>query len=88
MPRFDWLILLGIGILLILLGIGALYWGKKEEKSYYNTIASRPDVREFMERLPWRPEPGSLKIGGRISVLVGILMLIAGVVLWLVRLVS
>ncbi len=81
MPQRDWFILMGMGALLILLGIGAIFWGKSEEKSYYSTIAHRPDVREYLEHLPWRPEPTALKIGGRIAIVLGALMLLAGIAL-------
>ncbi len=88
MPQRDWLILLGVGFLFLLLGIGSIVWGTSEEKSYYSSISTRPDVREFLERLPWRPEPGALRIGGRIAVAIGLLLLIIGGVLWLIHAIS
>ncbi len=72
-----------IGGLFVLLGVGALFWGRGEEKSYYNTISARPDVREYMEHSPKRPEPGALKIGGLIAIVVGLVMLIMGGAFWL-----
>lgn len=84
MPQDDWVIILGVGGLFLLIGIAAYIWGWSEEKSYYNSMpARRFDVREFLEHSPFRPEPEALKIGGRIAVAIGLLMLLAGGALWL-----
>ena len=84
MPHEDWLILMGAGGLFILLGLAAVFWGRHEEKSYFNSLSSRGDLREYLEHWPERPEPGALKIGGWIAIAVGLLMLILGSVflLW------
>ena len=78
MSHGDSFILIGMGGVFILLGIIAFFWGKREEKSYYNSIASRHDVREFLEHNPERPEPGALKIGGWIALAIGLIMLVIG----------
>ena len=80
MPLHDWFILMGMGGLFILLGLGAIIWGKTEEKSYYNSLSARrpDDVREFLERQPQHPQPVALKIGGWIAIAVGLLMLGVG----------
>jgi len=84
MPQGDWVIILGVGGLFLLIGIAAYIWGRSEEKSYYDSMpARRFDVREFLEHSPFRPEPEALKIGGRIAVTIGLLMLLAGGALWL-----
>ncbi len=83
MPQREWFILMGLGGLFILLGIGSIIWGRSEERTYYDSLSTRPDVREFLEHLPWRPEPGALKVGGRIAITIGLAMLIAGGALWL-----
>jgi len=70
--------LIGMGILFLLLGLGSFIWGKREEKSYYNSISTHPDVREFLEHEPERPEPGALKIGGWIALAIGLLMIVLG----------
>ena len=78
MPNGDWFILIGMGGLFILLGLAAFIRGKKEEKGYYNAISTRPDVREFLEHEPKRPEPGALKIGGWIAIAIGLLIAVMG----------
>jgi len=82
----DCLILMGLGALLLVLGLATVIWGKREEKGYFNALSARPgDTREFMERWPPRPQPGALKLGGWLAVAIGLVMLITGGVLWLVR---
>ena len=76
MPWFDWYTLLGMGAFFILMGIVGMFWARHEETSYYDNISGRPDVREFLEHLPWRPEPNAIKVGSRIFIFVGIFLLI------------
>jgi hypothetical protein len=83
MPQTDLWILIGLGGLFILLGVGAFFWGRGEEKSYYKAISTRTDIREYMEHTPERPEPGGLKVGGLIAIFVGLVMLIMGGAFWL-----
>ncbi len=78
MSHGDWFILMGMGGVFILLGLVAFIRGKREEKSYYNSISTRHDVREFLEHEPERPEPGALIIGAWIAMAVGLLMLVMG----------
>jgi len=83
MPEHNYFILMGMGGLFVFLGIASMFWGKGEEKSYYNALSSRPDAREFLEHEPERPEPGALKIGGWIAIGLGLLMLVMGGAFWL-----
>ena len=83
MPHEDCFILMGVGGLFLILGLAAIICGGREEKSYYNSLSTRSDLREFVEHKPQRPQPGALKIGGWIAVTIGLLLLAAGVVLWL-----
>ena len=83
MPQHDWFVLMGMGGLFILLGLGAIIWGRSEEKSYYDSLSTRTDTREYLEHWPQRPQFGALKIGGRIAIAVGVLMLVMGGVLLL-----
>ncbi len=83
MPQTDLLILMVMGGLFVILGLAAIFWDKREQKSYYNAISSRLDVREYMEHSPERPEMGALKIGGWIAITVGLVLLIMGGAFWL-----
>lgn len=78
MPQSDWLILLVISGLLILLGLGGVIWGKVWQKSYYNSISQRKDMREFLEHLPERPEPGAIRVGGWLAIAIGLAMIVVG----------
>jgi len=83
MSHGDWFILMGMGGAFILLGIITFFRGKREEKSYYNAISTRFDVKEFLEHKPVRPEPGALKIGGWMAMAVGLILIVIGAfLLW------
>ncbi len=82
MPYSDWRIWLGVSGLFIVLGIIGIVWGKIEENSYYTTISSRLDVREFVNHRPSHPEPGALKTGGWICIALGIVLLAVGGAMW------
>ena len=84
MPQPDCFVLMGMGGLFVILGLAAMVWGRSEEKSYYDSLTSRPDTREFLERQPQRPQFGALKIGGWIAIPIGLLMIIIGGIFWLV----
>ena len=85
MPEGNHLILMCVGAGFIILGIIGIIWGRHEEKTYFDTLAERRDMREFMSHWPERPQPGALRIGGWIAIALGLVMLIAGIILsfWL-----
>lgn len=84
MSQGDYFIFMGVGGLFLILGFITIFWGWHEEKSYFDTIATRTDdLREFMEHWPHHPQPGALKIGGWIAIAAGLLMLVTGVVFWI-----
>ena len=74
----DSFILMVMGGGFIAMGLGMFFWGRREEKSYYNGISSRPDLREFVEHSPDRPEHSSLRIGGWIGIILGSVLLGVG----------
>ncbi len=78
MPQLDCFVLIGMGGLFILLGLAAIIWGRSEEKSYYDSLSSRTDAREFLEHWPQRPQFGALRIGGWIAIAIGVLMAVLG----------
>ncbi len=78
MSQHDLLVLMGTGGLFILLGLAMIIWGGSGEKRYYDSLSTRTDAREFLERWPHHPQFESLKIGGRIAIAIGLLMIIMG----------
>ena len=84
MPDRNLVVLMSIGGLFLVLGLIAIIWDKREEKGYYDSISSRPDTREFLEKWPPRGQFGALKAGGLISVAIGVLMIIVGGVFWII----
>ncbi len=84
MPQQDLFVLMGMGCLFILLGLAAIIRGRSEERSYYDSLSTRTDAREFLEHWPRHPQFGALKIGGRIAIVIGALMVVTGGILWLV----
>jgi len=81
MSQGDWYILLIVGGVFIVLGIGAVIWGIREEKKIFEELSKMPDLREFsLEHI--EPQPGALKIGGWIASGLGLIMIIVGIILW------
>jgi nitrogen fixation-related uncharacterized protein len=80
----DLYIMIIIGGVFLVLGILAFFWGSKEERSWYGTVSSRIDVREFLDHSPGRPEPNALRVGGKICIAIGIVLLLisGGFYLW------
>lgn len=78
MPEGNAFILIGMGGGFIILGLVGLLLGRREEKRYYNSLASQRDVREYLEHSPRRPGLGALKVGGRIAIAVGIVLIALG----------
>jgi hypothetical protein len=84
MTFHDIMIMIIIGGVFVLLGIVGFLWGKMEEGTYLRSVSERIDVREFLEHLPGRPEPNALRIGGKIAIAVGVVVLLVslGFYLW------
>ena len=78
MPYPDSFILVVMGGVFIGVGIGVLFWGRREERSDSDVLASRTDMREFLEHSPERSRSAALRIGGWISIIVGLVMLGVG----------
>jgi len=78
----DHFIMMGIGGLFVILGIILIFWGKGEAKGYYDSLAARPDAREFLEHWPERPRVGAGKIGGWIALAVGLVLAAVGGAFW------
>ncbi len=78
MESTDWNMVMGLGGFFVFIGIALLIGGRREEQGYYDALAGRNDVHEFVSHNPERTEPGALKIGGWIALSVGAVVLIMG----------
>ncbi|HUS04413.1 MAG TPA: hypothetical protein VMY79_02675 [Dehalococcoidia bacterium] len=76
--------ILGLGGFFILLGIAFILWNKREEGKYYNSISTQKDVKEFITHEPERSWLHAWQIGGKICLVIGIILVVAGGVLWLI----
>jgi hypothetical protein len=75
-------IILVLGGCFLLLGIIFILWNKREKNRYYNSILlTRRDIKETITHEHERFWLQAWQIGGRISLAVGIALLIIGVVL-------
>jgi hypothetical protein len=72
-------IILVLGGCFLLLGIVFILWNKREKNRYYNSILlTRRDIKEIITREHERFWLQAWQIGGRISLIVGIVLLIIG----------
>ncbi len=78
MSDADWLMPIVVGSIFILLGLVGILWSRREQKGYDYQLSTRADLREFLEHWPARPQPGSLKVGGWIAIVVGLVLLLLG----------
>jgi hypothetical protein len=74
---------LGLGAFFILLGIVFILWNRREKNKYYNSILlTRRDIQETITREHERFWLHAWRIGGWISLIVGMVLLIMGGILW------
>jgi 3-deoxy-D-manno-octulosonic-acid transferase len=75
-------IILAMGGFFVLLGVIAILWNRREKKKYYNSILlTRRDIKEIITREHERFWLHAWQIGGWISVIVGIVLLVIGGIL-------
>ena len=85
MPLASYQVILLMGGFILLLGIIFVLWNKREKGKYYNSILlTQKDIKESLTHEPERPWLHAWQIGGRISLIVGIVLLIIGGILWLI----
>ena len=75
MPYSDSFILLIMSIVFTAVGASIIGWSRWAEKRYHDTLIKRTDMREFLESTPERSGYGALRLGGLISIIVGIVLL-------------
>jgi len=79
MPLASYQVILVMGGFFVLLGIIFILWNKREKKRYYNSILlTRRDIKETITHEHERFWLQAWQIGGRISLIVGIVLLIIG----------
>ena len=74
--------ILDLGVFFILLGIAFILWNKREKEKYYDSLSTQKDVKEFITHEPERSWLSAWQIGGKISLIIGIILAVAGGVLW------
>jgi len=76
--------ILGMGIFFTLFGVVALLLGRRERKSYYDSILRQRDIKEYITHEPQRSWLSAWEVGGKISLVLGVLLMAAGGVIRLV----
>jgi len=74
----DNFIIMGMGGFFLILAIIFFLWARGEERGLNYGLSQRRDLREFLTRWPMRVEPGALRVGGWLSVIIGLLLIIIG----------
>ena len=76
-------VILGLGGFFVLLGIIFILWNRREKNKYYDSILlTHRDIKEIITREHERFWLLAWQIGGRVSLIVGIVLLIIGGILW------
>jgi len=70
-----------MGIFFILLGIVSVLWSRREQTWYYDSISTRRDVKEYLTREPQQLWLSAWRIGGRLSLVIGIVLVIISIVI-------
>ncbi|MFH0942032.1 MAG: hypothetical protein V1823_03305 [Chloroflexota bacterium] len=79
MPN-SWLAMLVAGGVFLLVGVAGLLWGRREATQDYHILTSRADVHTDIKKVVqnWRANSGagSLMMGGVISIVIGLFLLV------------
>ncbi len=76
----DYTALMIIGGIFLLIGIAIMIWGSKENKEDIEAITNRIDVRKYLEGRADTYQSWGLKVGGIISIVIGLILLIMGII--------
>ncbi|OGN98199.1 MAG: hypothetical protein A2Z77_03245 [Chloroflexi bacterium RBG_13_51_36] len=83
MSQASYQVILGLGGFFVLLGIIFILGNRREKRKYYNSILlTQRDIKETITHEHERFWLQAWKIGGWISLIVGIVLLIIGGILW------
>ncbi|MBE9514394.1 MAG: hypothetical protein IMY83_05120 [Chloroflexi bacterium] len=75
--------IMALGGFFLVLGVAFIVWNRRERKGYYDSVMRKRDVKEFLTHEPERSWLNAWRIGGRISLVIGTMLVLAGGVLWL-----
>jgi hypothetical protein len=83
MSAASYQVILGMGGFFVLLGIIFIFGNRREKRKYYDSILlTQRDIKETITHEHERFWLQAWQIGGRISLIVGIVLLIIGGILW------
>jgi hypothetical protein len=83
MSAAGYQVILGMGGFFVLLGIIFILGNRREKKKYYNSVLlTQRDIKETITHEHERFWLQAWQIGGWISLIVGVVLLIIGGVLW------
>ena len=78
-------VILGMGGFFVLLGIIFILGNRREKRKYYNSVLlTQRDIKETITHEHERFWLQAWQIGGRVSLVLGIVLLIIGGILWAV----
>jgi len=80
MTFVTWQAILGLGTFFVVLGIVSVLWSRREQTRFYDSISTKRDLKEFITREADRSWLSAWLIGGRISLVVGIVLLVVSMV--------
>jgi hypothetical protein len=83
MDSTEYIPLLIIGAVLLIAGIILLIMGMREEKDYLDTISNSVDVRKYLEHKSDSTQSWGFKIGGIMSAVIGLVLLVMGFIFWI-----
>ena len=78
MPHLDYYIPMGIGGLFIIVGVATMFWARRGEKKYYDSLSAKSDVKGHLEHWSERPGHGAFKMGSLVSIIIGSILLALG----------
>lgn len=72
--------MMGVGGFFLFLSLIFFLWAGREERSLTDALVQRSDLRDFVTGWPMRIGPDSIRVGGRIFIILGIVVLILGII--------
>jgi len=73
----------GLGVFFIIFGVISILFSRREKNKYYNSVLTQRDIKEYITHEPERLWLRAWRIGGKISLILGIPLAIVGGIFWL-----